>query len=531
MATTYRKPGVYLEEANLRGPGEIGTAQAIALFVGVASRGSSIAPQLVTSWPEYDAAFGGFTQMADPALDVSYLPYAVYNYFQNGGRNAYIMRAIGSSGVAAFANVKDAVDATAFTVNAKSEGVWGNDLAVGIAIQEAGGTSTVYTLTVYKIAEGAAHEVERFQNLSVSGTVPGTKRVDYAINDEVYGSKYISVSDLDATKIPVEVDNSSINSLLNLEDGSDGDLPSSTSGDLGDAAEAALASVEGPVILNIVGYRPTDTSSTTYVSETFDPNRVTRGDVFVINDNFPPRDPASSSDAYADTILDNTSSIGSLSGNSYVAAYVPWIVAPDPAVNGGTITVPPGGAIAGVFARTDATNGVFQSPAGLNANMTNVLNVDARFNDVKLGSLNAKNINVVRPIPGTGLCIMGGRTRKSYGVDRYINARRTLIYIEQSLKASTQFALFQNNDEALWSQLTATADRILRPVWNSGGLRGASAREAFFVTCDASINTPDVIASGEVRMEVGVALEYPAEFIVIRVSQFDSGNTTTTVVA
>ena len=79
--------------------------------------------------------------------------------------------------------------------------------------------------------------------------------------------------------------------------------------------------------------------------------------------------------------------------------------------------------------------------------------------------------------------------------------------------------------QRLWASLTATADRILRPLWAEGGLRGNSAAEAYYIVCDATVNTPQVISSGEVRMEIGVALEYPAEFIIIRVSQFERAST------
>ena len=135
----------------------------------------------------------------------------------------------------------------------------------------------------------------------------------------------------------------------------------------------------------------------------------------------------------------------------------------------------------------------------------------------------ASNINVIRSVVGAGICVMGGRTRKTYGADRYISARRTLIYVKEVLRRSTQFAIFENNDQRLWSALRMSADRILRPLWEAGGLKGSNASEAYFITCDDTINTPSVIQSGEVRMEVGVALEYPAEFVVIKITQFDRG--------
>ena len=115
------------------------------------------------------------------------------------------------------------------------------------------------------------------------------------------------------------------------------------------------------------------------------------------------------------------------------------------------------------------------------------------------------------------------RTRKMYGTDKYINARRTLIYIKEALRRSTQFAVFENNDQRLWHALRMSAERILRPLWSAGGLKGASTAQAYFIRCDETLNNPQVIASGEVHMEVGVALQYPAEFVIIRITQYDQG--------
>jgi phage tail sheath protein FI len=175
------------------------------------------------------------------------------------------------------------------------------------------------------------------------------------------------------------------------------------------------------------------------------------------------------------------------------------------------------------MSRVDSTIGVFRAPAGIIAGISNAVGVDTSFNDTDLGDLNSANVNVIRPVQGSGVSIMGARTRKVYGADRYISARRTLIYIKESLRRSTQFALFENNDSRLWTQLIMTSERLLRPLWEAGGLRGNNSSDAYYIKCDSTINTPAVIASGEVRMEIGVALEYPAEFIIIHVSQFENG--------
>jgi phage tail sheath protein FI len=183
----------------------------------------------------------------------------------------------------------------------------------------------------------------------------------------------------------------------------------------------------------------------------------------------------------------------------------------------------------GMMARIDATIGVFRAPAGVIAGLGNAVGAATKFTDTELGDLNNKNINVIRSVVGAGICVMGARTRKSYGADKYVSARRTLIAIKESLRRSTQWAVFENNDTRLWSGLRMTADRILRPMWEAGGLAGVSQGDAYYIRCDATLNTPQVIQSGEVRMEVGVALEYPAEFVVIRITQFDRGSSTAEV--
>lgn len=520
MAINYRRPGVYLEETLLSGPNDVGSANSVALFVGAAVRGPSDGPVRCDSWSDYVSRFGNFE--APPGALVSYLPYAVYSFFQNGGRVAYVQRAVGTAGTAASYDViGEEVEGdapVAFTVSAISAGEWGDNLSVQVSHQQTteGGAALVYTLSVFiKDEVGNRNEIERFTNLSLTGNIPGTKRVDTAINDEIYGSRYVRVSNVDTTVEPTQ-DNDSTTALLS--GGVDGGLPSAAN--LLTAAETGVNGIEGPIILNIVGYQE---DGGDYVLNAPSPSTFAdRGDVFIINDAAAPRAAGTSGASYA-TALEGQPLVSAGTGSSYSASYTPWIVVPDPAKSGQTITIPPGGAVAGVYSRIDATEGIFRAPAGVIAGITNAINVDARFSNAVQGELNHKGINVIRPVAGSGIAIMGGRTRKRYGVDRYVSARRTLIYIKESLRISTQFAVFENNDELLWTRLRSTADNILRPIWSAGGLKGGNAAEAYYVVCDDSINTPAVIASGEVRMEVGVALQHPAEFIVIRVAQFDGG--------
>jgi hypothetical protein len=322
---------------------------------------------------------------------------------------------------------------------------------------------------------------------------------------------------------------------VKLEDGVDPGLPTAT--DLQNATQL-VAKVEGPIALNIAGYMKdatkVDTSEATgpfgWVGTSILPSSSfsDRQDIFFVNDNAPPRLPGQPSSSYK-ALIQQSDKLGVTGADSYVASYGPWIIVPNPQRVGTTISIPPGGGVMGVMARIDATVGVFRAPAGVIAGITNAVGVQTKFTDTELGDLNYSHINVIRSVVGAGIAVMGARTRKTYGADKYVSPRRTLIYIKEVLKRSTQFAVFENNDQRLWAALRMSADRILRPLWEAGGLRGNNPSEAYYVRCDETINTPSVISSGEVRMEVGVALEYPAEFIIIRVTQFDRSSFTSEI--
>jgi hypothetical protein len=536
---------VYLEESLLVNPGNVSGTLTVAAFVGVAEKGQINEPVLIDSWNSYVTLFGGFDPITPPVADdidtkvLSYLPYAVYSFFQNGGRFAYIIRAASTldadKGLAAdmVVNGMDTVAAgstlESFTIKAKSVGTWGNTLKYALVKQRDVGTTApnierVFALQVYlKTGQGTSDSawevVESFTNLSVLGTAPGSRQVTSAINDQFAGSRYITISGLNSTQPrPAEAA-----TPVALDGGIDPKIPDDSALI---ASCSAITKVEGPVSLNICGYlkdaSKMDTDPTlNYVSAVVSPGSFNREDIMVINDSAMPAVPGADSGLYATSIA---TPLGQPPEDPYVASYAPWIIVPDPRRTGAVIAIPPGGAILGMMSRIDATIGVFRAPAGVVAGLANAVGVQVKFTDSQLGDLNAQNINVIRPVVGSGICCMGGRTRRTYGADRYVSARRTLISIKESLRRSTQWAVFENNDQRLWSGLRMTADRILRPMWESGGLAGNSAAEAYFIRCDESINTPAVIQSGEVRMEVGLALEYPAEFVVIRITQVDRGS-------
>ena len=115
---------------------------------------------------------------------------------------------------------------------------------------------------------------------------------------------------------------------------------------------------------------------------------------------------------------------------------------------------------------------------------------------------------------------MGARTLKQDGTaNKYVNMRRSLNYIRKNLKDRTEFAVFENNDERLWAQIRTTLNAFLNEYRNQGGLRGATPAQAYFIKCDAENNTASQIQNGEIHIQVGVALQYPAEFVIIDLSQ------------
>jgi phage tail sheath protein FI len=278
-----------------------------------------------------------------------------------------------------------------------------------------------------------------------------------------------------------------------------------------------MRQIDAPLLCSFQPFRKADGSYVMPPAQALSLNlNQGRVDCFVIWDGNPL---AAAGSSYVTNVTTRAQQLVS----SYDALYCPWIVVPDPARPGATIIVPPSGSVQGMMARMDATVGPWRAPAGLPAVLSTAVATEVKFSDTDQGALNYQNINVVRAVQGSGICVMGARTRKLYGPDRYVSARRTLIFIEDSLKLSTQYAVFENNDQRLWTALRNTAQQILQPIWERGGLAGSTAAAAYYITCDATLNNAQVIQSGEVRMEIGVALQYPAEFVVIRVSQFDSG--------
>ncbi|MFL9482810.1 phage tail sheath family protein [Chitinophagaceae bacterium LWZ2-11] len=186
--------------------------------------------------------------------------------------------------------------------------------------------------------------------------------------------------------------------------------------------------------------------------------------------------------------------------------------------------LPPSAAMAGIYTLVDNGRGVWKAPANVSVSMVNSpsLNIshDAQQN-LNVDVIGGKSINVIRPFPGLGTLVWGARTLDGNSQDwRYINVRRTLIMIEQSLKLATRAYVFEPNDSSTWVTVSSMMDNFLVNLWKQGALAGAVPEQAFSVQVGlGSTMTPNDILDGIMRITVKLAIVRPAEFIVITFQQ------------
>jgi phage tail sheath protein FI len=206
----------------------------------------------------------------------------------------------------------------------------------------------------------------------------------------------------------------------------------------------------------------------------------------------------------------------------YAAFYYPWIKVFDP-VTGARKLVPPGGHMAGIYARTDIERGVFKAPA--NEIVRGALELEFEVTDGGQGILNPRGVNAIRAFPGRGRRIWGARTLSDNTLWKYINVRRLFIFIEASIFRGTQWVVFEPNDQRLWGRVKQTITEFLRTQWREGALLGATEEEAFFVRVDRTTMTDDDINNGRLIVVIGIAPVRPAEFVIFRIAQLTSSAT------
>jgi hypothetical protein len=206
------------------------------------------------------------------------------------------------------------------------------------------------------------------------------------------------------------------------------------------------------------------------------------------------------------------------------ALYFPYLNSTDP-VSGKPMQVAPSGYVAGVYAATDASRGVWKAPAGIGTSLLGTTGPVATgvMNDMQQGVLNLDSINCLRTFTGSGTVVYGARTLvandMAFAASKYVPVRRMTLFIEQSLIGSLKWVVFEPNDEPLWLAIKASIEAFLLALFNQQALQGSTPSEAFQVKVDSSTTTPADQQLGIVNIVVGVALLKPAEFVVITISQ------------
>ncbi len=219
-----------------------------------------------------------------------------------------------------------------------------------------------------------------------------------------------------------------------------------------------------------------------------------------------------------------TSVIDTVPQSQNGALYFPWLLSTDP-VRGTQEAMPPSGFVAGIFARTDSQRGVWKAPAGIAANVLNTVGPvpQGLMNDQRQGVLNNHSVNALRSFAAEGTVVFGSRTlvgnNPGYPQSKYVPVRRMTLFIEQSLLASLRWAVFEPNDEPLWTALRLTVSNFMLSLFNQQALAGSKPSEAFLVKCDATTTTADNQANGIVNILVAFAPLKPAEFVVIQIAQ------------
>mgnify|MGYP006079805327 CR=1 FL=1 len=391
------------------------------------------------------------------------------------------------------------VTANHFLLTAQNAGAWGNDLTAVVTAGLESATATSYgTFDLVINLNGV--EKERWTEVSLDST--HNRSVETLL--DTY-SDYVTCS---SAATPAKATNTSVTAgTYILVGGSNGTAVVATDYT---TSIAYLDQVTGDLLINLPGvYGSSEVNTATSYA-------ATRGTGFVIIDP----------DPTATTASQAVTAVAAYTNTGYGAVYYPAVTGPDPTKTGPSAlrTNALGGAVSAVFLRAERMHSVAKAPAGFNLDIPNVFGLKATYTEAEEGTLYNANINPIRLVPGTGAIINGTRTLAKTSPDRYIPIRRTLNYVKAQMKEVTQFAVFEPNDPHLRERVVQVTTNFLRGLWAKGGLKGGNHTQAFYVTCDGTNNTAATIANGELHVEVGLALLYPTEFVIVSVSQWTGGS-------
>ena len=475
------------------------------------------------------------------------MPWAVKGFFDNGGQRLFVARtaihdnANGGAGAAVAAalthTTANAAQTVVFTAN--GPGDWGNRLFIDIAdgSNSSAARPTIRVRILYYRVAPPAPLVNPFDPAEIAnanrreptvaevydnlGVTPDS--ADYFISFITARSRLIEVEWGDPTAPAARPDDIAAFGQLNTVAGDDGTGALASDDFLGDAADppgtreglAGLADIDPISILAVPDHanavalaNPADRDALR--NAVIDQCELLKDRFAVISVESGEGDPAT---------------INPPRDSSYAAFYAPWIRVSDPR-NGATLLVPPVGHVAGVYARTDIERGVHKAPANevLRGMVTVDINATRKPLEFTFGKreqdfLNPRGVNLIRDFRSDrrGIRVYGGRTMSTDGTWRYVNVRRLLLFIEESIDEGTQWVVFEPNDEPLWARVRQSVRNFLLLTWRTGALQGSREQDAFFVRCDRTTMTQADIDAGRLICHIGVAPVKPAEFVIFRI--------------
>lgn len=564
----YLSPGVYVEEFDSGLKPMEGVSTSTAGFVGMAERGPIIgAPEFIGSFADYQRKFGGYLS-ANAYEGNRFLPYAVEHFFLNGGSRCFVMRVAPEDALAA----KGEVAGKILSFTAANPGAWGDKIKIEIKKSVKAKTQIIAAegeqCTLKSVAGFTEGDIVAFNNLADGKAKPIYNKIVKIVDRTVtFVEAFDAQSVVDTAIVPttalttcdfdlgVSYDNVAEQyEKLSLN-------PSAPNYIMKKVAKSELIKVEvttseelkHPVELifaaevesgKVVLAGGSDGSTTTQDASVFigsdkGPGQRTGINAFIENNNVSIMavpgivDPAvqlaliahcenlGSRFAVLDMPMDKVKVTDVMThremvDTSYAAMYHPWIEMYD-ALDKKANYMPPSGAIMGIYARSDTQRGVHKAPA--NEGVKGCMGLSSLYNKAEQDILNPQGVNLIRQIPGQGIQVWGARTCSSDGSWKYVNVRRLFIYVEESIKANTNWAVFEPNDEILWARVGRTISAFLSTMWRNGALAGATEDQAYFVNIGRDTMTQDDILNGRLICVIGIAPVRPAEFVIFRITQ------------
>jgi phage tail sheath protein FI len=534
MPTTYSYPGVYVEEIPSGVRTITGVSTANTAFVDFFAEGPMNEAVRITSWGDFERQFGGLDERSEAS-------FAIQQYYRNGGQIAWVVRvAAGNPTPAGIVLPGGSPEQDALRLEAASPGVWGNSLEVGVDYLTSDPLA-LFNLVVrrLRVVNGRDTVVDSEVHRNLSMDAAHVRFVMNAVNDN---SRLVRVTDVGLGDRPLESADVSSPAVV-ADAGAAGFQPfGALPDDLPGPSTIAASDGTAPTSVELIaGLAALDTiapevfnllclpATATLASQTSMFEVIAEAEAFCLARrafyivDIPPD---------VDTATDMTAWVTAAEAQGLrsrnAAVYFPRVLVPNRLKDNRLRDIGNSGALAGLYARTDASRGVWKAPAGTEASLLGASLV-TKLTDAENGLLNPRGINALRTFPIYGGVAWGARTLE--GADqqasewKYVPVRRLALYLEESLFQGLKWVVFEPNDEPLWGQIRLNVSAFMQNLFRQGAFQGKTPREAYLVKCDSETTTQYDIDRGIVNIVVGFAPLKPAEFVIIQIQQL-AGQTT-----